>query len=401
MNNILIISQPTGNRGDESAHKALVRSLAKRDDIEVTVVFFGEPIARIGTMKVESSHIHYILIPQKRGKITLPKTALLKHVPSVLGLLPSYRRMMSYIKHTDYVICAPGGICMGEFMNWDHIYWLERTLAYKKPLAYYSRSFGPFPANSQVSSFFKDLSIKILNSFSFLSIRDSKTMKLADSLKLKYVPSIDTAFLETPNSEIPKELAGIDQYIVFVPNELTWHPAFFKASQNCIDEFFINTYWLITEKYPNHHVVMMPQLFGQGSRNDYLYFKKLSHRINSSKLIVLNDEMSSDIQQGVIANSKFVVGARYHSIVFAINNAIPFLSLSYEHKMFGLLEQLNLSDRQVDITKVGSSMFDANTLLTRMRNIINEEVFNMKEKQNEAKIIATSCFYSLCNSFLK
>ena len=45
------------------------------------------------------------------------------------------------------------------------------------------------------------------------------------------------------------------------------------------------------------------------------------------------------------------MGARYHSVVFAVNNDVPFVALSYEHKMSGLAEALGLSGQVVDITE--------------------------------------------------
>ena len=54
--------------------------------------------------------------------------------------------------------------------------------------------------------------------------------------------------------------------------------------------------------------------------------------------------------QAVIAGSKCVVGARYHSIVFAINNDVPFVTLNYENRILGMLEALGKQDRVVDIT---------------------------------------------------
>lgn len=38
---IAVVNQPLGNRGDEAAHKALIRSLIKRfPDAQIDVVFF-------------------------------------------------------------------------------------------------------------------------------------------------------------------------------------------------------------------------------------------------------------------------------------------------------------------------------------------------------------------------
>lgn len=72
-------------------------------------------------------------------------------------------------------------------------------------------------------------------------------------------------------------------------------------------------------------------------------------RIKDNRIVVIDDIYSSDIQQTIIAYSQLVVGARYHSVVFSLNNAVPFIALSYEHKISGLLETLDKVDCMVDI----------------------------------------------------
>ena len=93
---------------------------------------------------------------------------------------------------------------------------------------------------------------------------------------------------------------------------------------------------------------MLPQTY-RSVINDYGYFCRLSERAAGKPVVVIDEQQSSDVQQKIIAGAHLVVGERYHSIVFAINNRTPFVSLSYEHKMTGLLEKLGLLDRSVDM----------------------------------------------------
>ena len=72
----------------------------------------------------------------------------------------------------------------------------------------------------------------------------------------------------------------------------------------------------------------------------------------NKNIIVIDENQSSDVQQEIIKKSCLVIGSRYHSVVFAINNEIPFVSLSYEHKMKGLLEVLDMTDRMVEIQDI-------------------------------------------------
>ena len=291
---------------------------------------------------------------------------------------------------------------MGGFMDWNHLFWLMRAKQHKKKLAYYSRSFGPFDTSTPRKALFKKKSIEILNYFDFLSIRDGKTMELARQLNLNYVPSIDTAFLERVDckSEID-QLSLSSEYIIFVPNSLTWHPAYKNVSSQRIASFYEDLINALMEKNPNNQIVMLPQLFGKIYNRDYDFFNVIKEKSRfKEQILVLNDNLSSDIQQTIIKHSRLVVGARYHSIVFAINNEIPFVSLSYEHKMFGLLEILSLENRQIDITQIGTKSFDEDKAIQEFRTILNEQI-SVAQESKIAKSIAQKCFDQLTSSFLK
>lgn len=401
--NILIINQPVANRGDESAHKALIRTLSTYyPEAFINVVYFGELYENAKPMEVTCPNVKYEYINFRKGLISIAYYSIKYGVSGLTTrLIPAYRALDKKIKTCDYVICAPGGICLGGFMDWNHLFWLLRAKSYNKKLAYYSRSFGPFNSLSNRSTLFKNKSLEILNYFSFLSIRDEKTIDFAKQLSLDFVPSIDTAFLENPScKEEFLNLSLPDDYVVFVPNSLTWHNAYRNANAAEIMSFYEDIIELISAKFTNAKIVMLPQLFGKIANRDYLYFKSVqNHCKDRDRIIVLPDNLSSDIQQTIIRNSKFVVGARYHSIVFAINNCVPFVSLSYEHKMFGLLAILSLERRQVDITSIGTSSFDKEVNINRIAEIIDSDI-NLDDECDKAHSIAKSCFDQLTSRFI-
>jgi colanic acid/amylovoran biosynthesis protein len=243
---------------------------------------------------------------------------------------------------------------MGIFRYWEHLYWLIIAKKLKKKIAYYSRSFGPFPENNNLDKYFNKLSFELLDYFDFISIRDSETMKIADSLMLKYVPSIDTAFLDTPIRKIPDTLKKYlnNPYIIFVPNSLTWHPAYRHMAQDDIDIYYTRILMIIKRIYIDYTIVMLPQIYNDKYKNDKIYFQSLKEKANCENVIVLDDTINSDVQQTIIAGSKFVIGSRYHSIVFAINNNKPVLALSYEHKIAGLLHILDMKNSLVYFDEV-------------------------------------------------
>ena len=133
-------------------------------------------------------------------------------------------------------------------------------------------------------------------------------------------------------------------------------------------------------------------------RNDYDYFDKIFS--GEKNVFVIADSYSSDIQQSIINKSEFVIGARYHSIVFAINNNKPFISLCYEHKMEGLLRILGDTSSMVKIDSAFSSL----NILEETLNSIESIMINMKRNDSlnkEAKNIAYKGYHSFMDVYCK
>lgn len=400
INNILVINQPVGNRGDESAHRALIKSLNEAlPGARITVLAFQDFQNAIGEFRVVNANNCYVNFLFRHNYMAYETAEFVtKHDIIKLGteLHPVLRKLKRYYKEADVVICAPGGICMGGFQNWRHLYLLQIAHWMHKPVVYYSRSIGPFPVSTPAERRFRKRSVELLRNFTFLSLRDRKSKELAGSMDIPFTPSVDTAFLCQPHVELPEKIhscLGTD-YVVFVPNELTWHFAFKTVPQDTIDSFYLFIMSELCDMYPQANIVMLPQLCSLGEKGDYRYFRKLQQKLNNPKVVVLSDTYSSDVQQTVISRAQMVVGARYHSVVFAINNEIPFVALSYEHKVRGLLEDLSLTDNMVDITK---GFDEAKAFFSKVLHDCKDR----KPDRQHAHDIAADCFARMLNCLNK
>jgi colanic acid/amylovoran biosynthesis protein len=401
--NILIVNQPINNRGDEAAHKSLMRNLNEQfPSAQLTVLFQSTNQNSVEQMKVDNPNNTYV-----NTNTLVRHSGLIRKWALRLGLLklsvlhPINWIARKYIKQSDLVVCAPGGICMGLFQNWRHIYLLALAVAYQKKVAYYSRSFGPFPIDNKWNRVFKKRSYWLLRHFDFISIRDLKTMQLADKIGISYVPSIDTAFLDTPYDNLPGEIESLikgKEYIVFVPNSLTWHAAFKNCSENYIVEFYTSIMKMLLSKCD--YIVMLPQLFNKGDCGDEKYFKRLRDIISDERVIVVSEQYSSDIQQTIISDAKLMIGARYHSVVFAINNEVPFVALSYEHKISGLLNILQLEDYIFDLEQLGINQPDINFTVKTIEKIIDVAQISHETKL-KAREIARECMQNFVKRYQK
>lgn len=387
---LLLINQPLHNRGDESAHKGLLRSLLKLiPDVSIDVVIYDDDWDTINQFAVVDKRVHYHnfqprILPMRFFSIV--KYAVQYNWNFLYHFYADLKRISQFYKDADYVICAPGGISMGGFQNIEHLYALYYAKHFNKPLAYFGRSFGPFPTDTAKQKTYKELSEKILNYFSFLSIRDKQTELLAQQMGLKYVSTVDSAFLDAPKVDIPNSVQEqiSNKYIVFVPNVLIWHYNYRnRISYDDVISYFSRMANILIKKYPAHKIVLLPQTFNYKDklRDDINFFNELKKNVASSEIVVLSDQFSSDLQQTIISKAACVVGARYHSIVFSLNNNTPFVALSYEHKITGLLEALGKQECMLDIVHAMDNQANVDASLLKFKMLLN----NLKKDENAMK----------------
>ena len=399
---ILFINQPWNNRGDEAAHKALIRKMVKTLDAEVDVLSTWGKKETIDQFKVLDNTVRYILFRPhyQRYYTRIAYGGLRRNMKFLWYFHPDTIRLLKLYKKYDLVLNSPGGISLGGFQNWNHLFLLHVAKYLKKPIAYYGRSFGPFPNSNPIECRYTELCYSILRYFSFLSIRDKKTEKLAQELKINYVSTLDCAFLEQPRVKLPDGISNLigEDYVVFVPNLLVWHYNYRnRVEKSLVLAFFEKIGYILLEHYPTSKIVMLPQTFNYDNpkENDRNFFLEIAQRISSDRIVVLSDQYSSDIQQTIISSSKCVVGARYHSIVFAINNCVPFVALSYEHKITGLLETLGKEGNMVDIVNSFDNMESVDKTVQDVENKLSVAFADAKA-QKEAKKLAETSF----NKFL-
>jgi len=351
---LLIINQHAANHGDEAAGKALLRALDKENEIKQVDILYNkmnmldEEKLTLETALCIIHHSAAILSLFDKAFIILSFLLpfwLIRILPKTPCLKPEFK----LIGNADIVVSAPSGVNIGPYRDWWYLWRLYVALKFHKPLGVYSISFGPIPKNR----LFKSVSVYVLRKAKFISLRDKQSQAYAEEYNIEYVPSIDTAFLDnTFSKNLPTEITSMSDrgYVVMVPNELySWHSYYRNINTESLDKIYLDIINLFTNK--GLDIVLLPQRFG--SKNDSKYFERLRQQIpNKENINITCDEYSSDIQQSIVNNAKFLVGARYHSIVFAIRGEIPFVALSYEHKIQHMLSSLFLDKYAVDLKEV-------------------------------------------------
>lgn len=367
---ILLINQHTSNHGDEAAITALI------DRLQLDFNFFLDVIYNIyefnkddDFLKKKYSFVQNTLCFKygKFDKVYMIIDLLLSWLGLNISFLNSkLKKEVELLSSADIIINSPGGVNLGPYKDIRYLWRLSKAINIKKSnsVSIYSISFGPLDSFTLWDKFFRYFAIKALRNVTFLSLRDSYSQKRADLIGIKNEKSIDTAFLK--NSKLENEIQ-IDinkfklpkDYTIFVPNELfSWHPNYNDESEK---KKLIKTYVCILEylKEKGEFVVFIPQLFGSLNDTDFINF--LIKSVDLVNYKVIDSKYSSRIQQKIVKNSKLVIGARYHTIIFAINNGRPFISLAYENKMTNTLDLLELEFQNYLLKE-----YDYNLLVEKM-----------------------------------
>lgn len=396
---ILLINQHSSNHGDEAAGKALLSSLDKESsDFSILYNTVNEKaILNFGIKFKKIILTHTINIFEKfliLFTFFFPIKFSALFFPSVL------KNEYQLIKENDMIISMPGGANLGLYSDWRYLWRLYIAWKLNKKVAIYSVSIGPFKKN-----LFRKITTKVLKNIDFVSLRDAQSHRIADDLKINYFNSIDTAFLIQPMIEdfslsdyVPFEK---DDFVIMVANNLTaGHVSFKQYDSEMMKEFYLD---ILNKLLDFSNVVFLPQLFANG--NDKDYFLELINDLPTKyheKIVVVNENTSSDVQQNIVKNAKFVVGARYHSIIFSINNNRPFLCLSYENKMKNTLELLNYDDYGVDLTELPKGM-NFKEFQNRVSKILDRLIKNenIVISNSKSRLIAKTCFENFNLNFYK
>jgi colanic acid/amylovoran biosynthesis protein len=397
---ILIINQHTSNHGDEAAGKALLRGIRNLGITDkIGILYNVNELLDIEKFKMDDNIDHYVA----PNKTFIDKLLGIATFFIPFRLIKHFYRFGSFTKYEyelidkyDKIINAPGGVNIGPYKDWLYIWRLYIALKMKKDVAIYSISFGPIPD----TYLFDKASKYILSNVKFLSLRDNKSQQYAKELNIDYIKSIDTAFLNNqPLIDVPKEILKSigDNYVVVVPNELNrWHPNFKSINPSKLNDIYLKIINYFLDK--NLKVVLLPQLFGL--QNDSKYFEVLKKQTKKQESVMIIDDIyNSEIQQKIISGAKFLVGARYHTIIFSVNNKRPFLALAYEHKMTNTLELIDLADNNVILQDIIDDKIDILDLLDAKYNQKDEIQTNVINGSKKANAIATETL-ELLHKFL-
>jgi colanic acid/amylovoran biosynthesis protein len=230
------------------------------------------------------------------------------------------------------------------------------ALILKKPVVMYSQSIGPFENN-----FDKFLTKTVLNQTRLIMVREDKSIKTLDGMGVKkeiVLRTVDAGFIFDSNSHIKLEnlvkkkihqktdlMIGVTVRKWLSSNK---QAAFEKSVAEFIDQ--------LISRNPKVAVVFIPQVSSTLHADDdrTVASNIIQHIHHQNRVVNLDDSFTHHQLKRLYSELDFLVGTRFHSVIFALTSHVPSLAIEYEYKTGGIMKDLKLSDWVIPIEEVTS-----------------------------------------------
>jgi colanic acid/amylovoran biosynthesis protein len=295
--------------------------------------------------------------------------ALLKRSVHISLPVPnSWRQTLTMLDDADLQVCVGGGYLRAKddptstiiLLLLVHQIWLARLLG--KPVYLYAQSFGPYPTKLQAR-----IARRGIRSTALVMVREAKSYRQLEALQIpkdKIVRVPDSAFLFTAprNAAIATSIRPKDTTDTIVGITVrSWldekRQATYEAAIAALIEYIVHR--------PNYRVVVVPQVTSTKQHDDDRETgRRIAQLLAPNKSVTFLEERFSHTDiLSVYGSLDYLVGTRFHSVIFALLSHVPAVAIEYEHKTSGIMQDLGLSKWVIPIEDVDAEqvkhLFDA------------------------------------------
>ncbi len=202
-----------------------------------------------------------------------------------------------------------------------------------------SQTIGPF--HSYRTPAMKYLLRKVDRIFT----RDKKSCEYLRSIGLKNTYLCDDLAL-LPLSRQKKQ-KRTDEYILFFPSELIYRYAMEGDRADWV-KFCMFMVSHLLDRFPDKKLVLLPHVLKPKHVDDRIMVRELQEA--DSSIIAVTDEMLPYEVRCYIQSSCFIVSARMHPVISAIQCKVPAVALAYSDKYQGIIGgQFGLEECIIDV----------------------------------------------------
>lgn len=350
---IVLINQHANNFGDEAAAIALIEELVDSyKDVHITIHYLGKGTIRYANKAIEN--FEYRL--RDFGIIKIGKRIIKNFVGIKKETDERLIKFGDTIYCADYIFVSPSGADLGHYNGWSALVEIALVMSYGKNVIFHLNSIDKSP-----QWLFERLKRIVLKK-STIYVREKKSKEYLNNIGIHSEFGIDTAFL-LKKMTVPKQ-----RCIAFIYSEYDF--CFTVEQKKKIKEdikLFVIKPMITFLKENDYKVKLVPHMSTE-KELEYLRLLKDIFDQEAEGICLIEEKVSNALEyQRSIAEATVVISMRYHGLVMAANNSIPFISLSYDSKMDEVSEYCGNA-------KYNHSLFDLSSF--KFKEEIEEIIIN-------------------------
>lgn len=222
----------------------------------------------------------------------------------------------------------------------------------------YSQSIGPFGNELQ-----EKLAGYLLRRMQFIITRESISLNLLHKMGVKKaltLGSVDAAFLVRGQNPTPKplppEFTSIKKDYAGALVGVTARSWLNPEAQYRFEKEMAQALDLIAEKY-DARILFIPQTTVERHTDDDRAVQKriFDNMQQKNRAVLLEGSYDYLTLLGIYESLDFLIGTRFHSVIFSLTAKVPALAIAYEHKAVGIMEDLGLNEWVIKMEDVNAA----------------------------------------------
>jgi len=301
---------------------------------------------------------------------TLTWAYALKYFNISLPLPPSIKKVSEHYKNADLITGVGGGYLRSKpsFVSSVELILLLHPLKIasilSRPTVLYTQSLGPFS-----NKFQKYLAAKMLKQVELIIVREDISVELLRQMGVSrnVVRSADSAFAFQGNNPVnwrSKLNLPENQQVVGI----TVRSWLNSSKQTEYEKSIAALADYLAKK--GYGVVFIPQVTCKHENDDD---REVATRVNGymqhkNEAVFITEKIDHHEIQSLYGELDYLVGTRFHSVIFALKSYVPALAIEYEHKTSGIMRDLGLEKWVIDINDIlPSKLIEGMDLLVNSR----------------------------------
>ncbi len=357
------------NKGDAALLSVLIGDIRRAfKDPEITILSLDKvkEVEIFDGAQVRNSFMYYardsfrnsvlkILNAVYVGTATLIWALIYRYFSIDLPISKDLRSVINLYQESDLIIPVGGGYVRSKagfsatvtLFFIIHPFLFSRILG-KKTVAY-SQSVGPF--GNKIQECMSKFAIKRLNG---IIVRENISLDLLRKwgIEKNVFKSVDSGFSFVGNSikNIRKDLQISNTRLLVGITVRSWLK---NNKQINYERVIAKLADYIINKY-GAYIIFIPQVtFEHHADDDRESSKRVYNFIeskNNAKVVI--DNFNHHEIKSIYGSLDYLIGTRFHSVIFALTSYVPSIAIGYEHKTLGIMTDVGLKDWVIDIEKI-------------------------------------------------